>query len=301
MSLKIGNLVELDRDNKTIIFPQLGTEFGTNKMLNGSNFNRIKHLNGSKLIDTKDDYMDSNVQNMFIVQKRQNNDMIYITEKIDGMNVGLYKYNNRFYALNRKGYDVRSKLIQENGDINFLFFIWAYWCSEYVLKQSNSNHNIYEVPNGTRFVFENALLTHTLKYNFKHHSPVFLLAIYQDDKRLNIKNVNQLARYYNMQKPPTLSTHCAINPKLITNQYGKGIAGCKEEMEGCVYVYEIFDKNKKDWRIESTAKYVSNPRMGTEEVSPSKFNDWYDMKRYLKLKRTVLEYWYDSKIDIKGE
>ena len=246
--LKIDNLVELDKDNKTIIFPKLGTEFHSNeKMINGSNFNRFKHLNGSRLIDSKDSYMDTEAQKMFTTKKRQVNDMIYISEKIDGMNAGLYKYNGKFYALNRKGYDVRSNLIDNEGNINLLFF---FWCSDYIANIANrdkSETNIYKVPDGTRFVFENAILTHSLKYNFKGHEPVFLLAVYYGDKKLSMKNVNYLAKKFNLQTPPMLATHLAVNPEIIVEQYGKGIAGCKENMEGIVYLYETFNRDKKEW------------------------------------------------------
>lgn len=294
MTLKIGNIVELDRKNQTIIFPQLGSEFSSEKMINGSNFNRFKHLNGSRLIDSQDSYMNEDTQKMFIEKKRQNNDMIYVTEKIDGMNAGLLKYNGKFYPLNRKGYDVRSGLLYEDGKINFLFFCWAYWCSEYILHQKSLSTNIFEVPNGTRFVFENAILEHSLKYNFKYHEPVFLLAIYNGDKKLNTKDVNYLSKKYNLQRPPMLATHLAVRPEIITEQYGKGIAGCKEPMEGIVYVYEVFDKSNKEWKVESMAKYVSNPIAGTSGEYPNKFNDWFGMKKYLDMKRKVLSYWYDA-------
>lgn len=293
--LKIGNIVELDRDNKTIIFPQLGQDFTTEKMIEGSNFNRFKHLNGSRLIDSKDQYMDTDAQKIFVEKKRKVNDMIYVTEKIDGMNAGLYKYKGNFYALNRKGYDIRSNLLYEDGSINFLFFCWAYWCSEYVLKQKSVKDNIFKVPDETRFVFENALLTHSLKYNFKNHQPVFLLAVYSKDKKMNTKYTNTIAKKYNLQRPPVLATHLSVSPEIIVNQYGKGICGCKEDMEGIVYVYETFDQGIKDYKIESMAKYVSNIKAGTSKEYPNKFNDFYDMKKYLELRKEVLGYWYDTR------
>lgn len=292
--LKINNLVELDKENKIIIFPQLGSEFTKEKMISGSNFNRFKHLNGSRLIDSKDQYMDEQAQKMFKEKKRQVNDMIYISEKIDGMNAGLLKRNGKFYCLNRKGYDVRSNLIEEDGHINFLFFAWAYWCSEYVQKERNARNSIFDLPDETRLVFENALLTHSLKYNFKFHDPVFLLSVYEGEKKLSTKAVNQIARIYNLQRPPMLATHLAVDPTIVINQYGKGLAGCKEDMEGIVYVYEVFDKNKKEWKVESMAKYVSNAKAGTSSEYPNKFNDFADMKKYLDVKRKVLEYWYDD-------
>lgn len=302
--ININGIVELDKENKTIIFPQLGQNFNNEKMINSSNFNRFKHLNGSRLIDSKDQYMDNKAQKMFTEKKRQINDMIYITEKIDGMNAGLLKKNGKFYALNRKGYDVRSNLLYEDGNINFLFFCWAYWCSEYIAKQRKEKHNIFELPDNTRLVFENALLTHSLKYNFKHHDPVFLLAVYIGNEKINIKITNYIAKKYNLQRPPILASHLAINPEIIVNQYGKGLAGCKENMEGCVYVYETYDMNKKDYRIESMAKYVSNIHAGTNNTFPNKFNDFSNMKKYLDVKRKVFDYWYgttEKEINIDNE
>ena len=40
-------------------------------------------------------------------------------------------------------------------------------------------------------------------------------------------------------------------------------------------------------------KYVSNNNIGTTNIFPNKFNDWYRMKHYLDIKKRIIEYWYD--------
>ena len=66
--MNINNLVELDKESKTIIFPLLSKEVPSNKLI-PSNFSSIKHLSGSRLIDEKDSYMSKEGQRKFIEKK----------------------------------------------------------------------------------------------------------------------------------------------------------------------------------------------------------------------------------------
>jgi hypothetical protein len=73
------------------------------------NFGNIKHLTGSRLKDSGDTLMDKVLQPYF-TEKLQfpKRDKLYVTEKIDGANVGVYKKDGILHPVMRKGYDVRT-------------------------------------------------------------------------------------------------------------------------------------------------------------------------------------------------
>lgn len=282
--LNINNLVELDNESGTITFPLLSKEVPNNKLI-PSNFSSIKHLSGSKLIDDKDSYMSKEGQRKFVEKKLNLLDNIIVTEKIDGMNAGLMRLNNEYYSLSRKGYDIRTKILYEDKSINFLFFFWAYYCSEFVQK--------YVLMEGERLVFENAMMIHSLQYDFKKQEPVFLLAVYdKDNKRMNYEDTKDIAYFYDVQLPPVLSERLPLKPEEIMKFYDKSPVGCKGLTEGLVYWYERYNSDTHSCSYDGLAKYVSNTRAGTSKEFPNRFNQWSEMKKYLEIKMKVCDYWY---------
>lgn len=295
--LKIEDLITIE--NKIIKFHYLSKEILKEKLVS-SNFSTIKHLRSSRLTEDKDSYMDKEAQIKFIQKKRGYFDNIVVTEKIDGMNAGIYRKGNEFYPLNRKGYDVRTGIIYSDGTINWLFFFWAYEANKIVRNITRvfdpSYINKVLFPEGYRYVFENTMLTHTLKYNFKKSSPMFLLSIFdKKNNRLTDKEIEFRANELNFQRPPKLSEGIALDPIYIIDSYDrKSLVGCKDDMEGVVYVYERYDAKEKKYKVESTAKFVSNPNMGTQSEFPNKFNDWYEKDKYIDIRNRVSEEWFSS-------
>lgn len=281
--LNINNLVELDKKSRTIIFPLLSKEVPINKLI-PNNFSSIKHLSGSRLIDGKDSYMSKECQRKFVERKLNLLDNVIVTEKIDGMNAGLMRLNNEYYPLSRKGYDVRTKILYEDNSINWLFFFWAYYCSEFVRG--------YVLLDGERLVFENAMMIHSLQYNFKKLQPVFLLAVFdKDNKRKNYEDTKRIAESYEVQTPPILSERLPLKPEEILKFYNKSLVGCKGLMEGLVYWYDRLVEG--DYSFDGLAKYVSNILAGTSKEFPNRFNQWNEMKEYLEIKMKICDYWFD--------
>lgn len=222
------------------------------------NFGHISHLTGSKLIDDEDKLLSLQEQYKYTVCKRNKNDQVIITEKLDGMNAGVIKKNGLLYPLNRKGYD--SRTMEVIPELVLLSQEWAKWVDEhYELYDSLLNE-------GERFVFENCIIQHTLKYKFKC-DPVFLLTKYtSDNKRLNYKTITNIAITNNIQQPPLLNIGIAIPPQQIIEQYPKGVAGVRDRIEGIVYNYE------HNGEFESYAKFVSNEIMGTVDTNLAYYN-----------------------------
>ena len=280
--LNINNLVELDKESRAIVFPLLSKEIPTDKLI-PSNFSSIKHLSGSRLIDDKDSYMSKEGQKKFVEKKLNSLDNVIVTEKIDGMNAGLIRLNGEYYPLSRKGYDIRNKLIYEDNSINWLFFFWSYYCSEFV--------NSFILMEGERLVFENVMMIHSLQYNFKKLQPIFLLAVFdKDNKRKNYEETKRIAESYEAQVPPVLSERLPLKPEEIMKFYDKSLVGCKGLMEGLVYWYDRFIDG--EYFFDGLAKFVSNTRAGTSKEFPNRFNQWDGMKKYLEIKMRICDYWY---------
>lgn len=231
----------------------------THEKLVPKNFGHIGHLSGSKMIDTEDKLLSPTEQNKFTVCKRDKSDVVYITEKIDGMNAGVVKREGYLYPINRKGYDVRTMGVVQT-ELQLLGEEWARWVDDH--------YALYDLIllEGERLVFENSILQHTLRYKFRC-DPVFLLAKYSAaNKRVNYKALTTLAQSCGIQQPPLLNAGIALPPQTIIDQYPKGLVGVQGKMEGVVYIYE------HNGAHESCAKFVSNPLMGTICPKPTSYN-----------------------------
>lgn len=224
------------------------------------NFGRIGHLFGSRMTDAKDELVSKEDQEKFTKKKIHPTDRIIITEKLDGMNAGVVKKDGKLYPINRKGYDSRSMGIMYSG-LKPLGDGWANWVLD--------NYDIYNdiLKEGERLVFENCIMTHTLRYKFTSQ-PVFLLAKYSgDNKRIDYNSLCLLAREYKLTMPPLLNIGNAIDPKEIIRQYPNGLSGSRDGIEGIVYYYEC------NGRHVQCVKFVSNPLIGTKHEAPTEYNE----------------------------
>ena len=282
-------ILEIDREKKTFQFPKLG-ELREGKLI-PCNFGKIKHLKGSRMVDSEEKMMDLEAQKKFTDCKRYPMDFVLVTEKIDGMNAGLLFENGNVFPINRKGYDVRSKLVLDDGNLNILFLSLALWVS-----WAKRKNYIQQLPNGFRQVFENTMMIHSLEYEFRS-SPCYLLAMYDDKgKRIlpnEVVNVGNASPIFSV--PSTLCMGIAVEPEKIVRQFGKGVAGCKENMEGIVYSYLSCRKGGK-MTFESSAKYVSNTKAGTHEKLPSKFNKFPGWQEWVDLMGIVKAFWRNEEI-----
>lgn len=232
------------------------------------NFGHIGHINGSKMINDEDKLLPIDVQKKFIHKKQNKNDIVIVTEKIDGMNAGVVKKDGVLYAVNRKGYLAKNMgLVRE--ELSLLGKCWDTWV--------NLHYDVYNeiLKDGERLVFENCIIQHTLFYKF-YFDPVFLLAKYNaDGTRIPYSELRNIGEQYNLSMPPLLNYGCAIPPELVLSQYPNGLVGSKDKIEGVVYVYE------HNGKFDGSAKYVSNPKVGTPHPIINRFNYWPEQEKFL--------------------
>lgn len=223
------------------------------------NFGHIKHMSGSRLIDTKDSYLDPDMESIFTTALRDRSDQVVISEKIDGMNCGTVKLDGKVYPINRKGYDVRGMGASKKF-LSYLGYTWAKWVSYHYTQLDQI------LAEGERLVFENAILTHTSYYSFKG-SPVFLLAKYNAEGiRVPHAELEKLTSWVGIELPPTINIGLPLSPQIVLDRYCKSIAGSRKGPEGIVYKYE-----HQGTHI-ATAKFVSNTCMSGGPVIPQYLN-----------------------------
>ena len=73
-----------------------------------SNYPSIAHLPGSKLRRSDASAIGEQEVRWLTVQTQRPEDLVVVTEKVDGCNVGVLRRGNSLYPLVRKGYDVRT-------------------------------------------------------------------------------------------------------------------------------------------------------------------------------------------------
>ena len=221
------------------------------------NFGHIGHINGSKMINDEDKLLPIDVQEKFIHKKQNKNDIVIVTEKIDGMNAGVVKKDGVLYAVNRKGYLAKNMgLVRE--ELSLLGKCWDTWV--------NLHYDVYNkiLKDGERLVFENCIIQHTLSYTF--HS---------DGTRVPYSELREIGREYGLVMPPLLNYGCAILPEFVLNQYPNGLVGSRDKIEGIVYVYE------HNGKFDGSAKYVSNNKMDNPCPILNRFNHWPDQENFL--------------------
>lgn len=202
------------------------------------NFGKIHHLFHSEMCSDDDVRVNMEMQTMFTLKKRKFSDVVIVTEKLDGSNMGIVKLNGVLYPINKSGYDCRNMGIRKS-ELQLLGESWATWL--------DVNYDFYDsiIGEGERLVYENCAIQHSLPYKFKKE-PMFLLAKYtSDNKKVSYIELTKFAKQHNIQMPTLLSYGPAIQPELIISQYLSDIKSYRGgSFEGVVYNYEIDDRHE---------------------------------------------------------
>jgi hypothetical protein len=224
------------------------------------NFGNIKHLTGSRLKDSGDTLMEEAIQ-PFFTEKLQfaKRDKLYVTEKVDGANVGVYKKNGKLYPVMRKGYDVRTSEYE---------FLRRF--ADFV--GDNAARFDALLSDDERVCGEWMIKTHSLFYKMPHE-PFVVFDI--------IKGINKPVRPTFSEMAARCMAHGFTTAHLIHEGGAIGVAdalrllgdngfhGCQTAPEGIIYRYE------RDGAFEMSAKFVSNLSVGGDFMSDeSAYNDY---------------------------
>jgi ATP-dependent RNA circularization protein (DNA/RNA ligase family) len=222
------------------------------------NFGNIKHLTGSRMKDSGDTLLDKVLQPIF-VEKLQfpKRDKLFVTEKIDGANVGVLKKNGRLYPVMRKGYDVRSSEWD---------FIRRF--ADFVTDNANRFNEL--LGDGERVCGEWMIKTHSLFYEMPHEPFIVFDIINADAKQSRpcYDEVRERCVKYEFVTSGLVWEGEAISIENALKKLGNGFHGCQSEPEGVVYRYE------RDGSFEMSAKYVSNLDVDGCEMDNDVYSKW---------------------------
>jgi ATP-dependent RNA circularization protein (DNA/RNA ligase family) len=223
------------------------------------NFGNIKHLTGSRLKDSGDTILDEILQPYFS-EKLQfpKRDKLYVTEKIDGANVGVYKKNGKLYPVQRKGYDVRTSE-------------WEFLRRFANFVKDNTARFDGLLADGERICGEWMIKTHSLFYEMPHEPFVVFDIIRGIEKpvRPSYAEIIKRCKDYGFIAANLIHEGEAISVKEALRLLGGGSHGCTTSPEGIVYRYE------RDGTFEMSAKYVSNLSVGGDYMNDENaYNKW---------------------------
>lgn len=211
------------------------------KPLKIKNYGSIPHLSNSKL-----GYSDSHIgigQELILTQKtRDKHDLVIVTEKYDGSNVGIAKVNNKIYALTRSGYEAKTSKYKLHHDFN-----------DYVYKYERIFNDI--LTNGERLVGEWLGTPHGIKYDIKLQDPIIFFDYFNDKNERHIFNelCSLSSLYYVINTPRVLhqGSSKSVNELIpILNKKTKPLNPIKDLPEGMVYRVERLGK------VDFLAKWV---------------------------------------------
>lgn len=236
-------------------------------------YGEISHLPGSKMIDQEDKLLGNNEISYLTVKRRDvKTDIVIITEKVDGCNVGVLKRNGKLYPIQKKGYDVRTNK-----------FEWIRGFSFYVECNQDRFYNMLD--EGERACGEWMIKTHTLGYKLPSE-PFILFDIIKGEgdkqKRAKYFELVKRSREFQFTNPGLVHIGESMPPKYAISIMGKGYHGCLDTPEGVVYRYENLEKG-----FIFSGKFVDNQKLGKEEFFLG--NDEY---AYNKLKSKYSSYLY---------
>jgi len=224
------------------------------------NFGNIKHLTGSRLKDSGDSLMEKNLQPFFTEAIQfPKRDKLYVTEKVDGANVGVYKKDGVLYPVMRKGYDVRTSE-------------WMFMRRFADFVAGNIARFDALLADGERVCGEWMIKTHSLFYKMPHE-PFVVFDIIQgaEDKpvKLGFADIMAACKRHGFTHAGLVWEKGAISVIDALRLLGWGFHGCQTVPEGIVYRYE------RDGTFLMSAKFVSNLNVGGDYMNVADaYNEW---------------------------
>ena len=226
-------------------------------------FPSVQHLPGSKMIDDKDKLLGAEQVSWLTKKRRRNNDLVIITEKVDGMNGSVLRKDGCLYPLIRKGYDCRTNPY--------------HWINDFAnFVQQNEQRFMSLLKDGERICGEWMIKTHTLSYKLPHE-PFIAFDIICGSERVPYFNFRERADKSGFITAGLVHAGEAMPADMALSLLGGGYHGVIGAPEGLVYRYE--DSLS---RFICSGKFVSNPLLGNVELfraNEDLFNKWKRYKR----------------------
>ena len=207
-----------------------------NKIID-KNYGSIPHLSTSKLTQQADKKIHIGQEEILTKKTRDWKDLIIVTEKIDGSNVGVIKKDNKTFCITRKGYEAITSpfeqhvLFEKYVTMNYEKFQW--------------------LPEGWRIAGEWCIMAHGTLYDITDESPFVAFDIFNsDNERIVYLEFIKLCVIHNIATVPLLHIGQPISIKNAIKLMGAGHYGKPDKPEGFVYRIE------REGKVDFLAKWV---------------------------------------------
>lgn len=212
-----------------------------------SNYPIIQHLPGSKMRDTSDKSIGAQEVEWLTIRARSPKDVVVVTEKVDGCNVGVIRQGDTLTPIIRKGYDVRTNQ-----------FDWIRDFAEFMEK--NRKRFLHLLTDGERVCGEWMIKTHTIHYDMPHE-PFICFDLIKGSERTPYMGTRKRLSEVGFVSAGLVHCGTAIPTQEAIGKLGKGFHGAIDAPEGVVYRYESAEHG---WLF--SAKFVSNPLVGDQAL-----------------------------------
>lgn len=192
------------------------------KPIGRKNYGSIPHLPGSRM--GPGDHSCHNGQQRIATQKaRDKHDVIIVTEKVDGSNVGIARVGDDIFALGRSGYLAQSSKHEQHQ-------LFSYW-----VRQQEDRWRAVLEP-GERLIGEWLAQAHGTRYSLPQ-GPFVAFDLMKGDKRMPFKQIHDRCLVSEVPMPKLLHIGSPISVEEAMELHGEGDHGC-DEPEGAVWRVE---------------------------------------------------------------
>ena len=198
------------------------------KPLGRKNYGSIGHLPCSRM-GPSDHHCDPGQQRIATERARDKHDVIIVTEKLDGSNVGIVRIGDAIHALGRAGYLAQSSKYEQHQ----LFAAWV---------REREGHWRDMLSDGERLVGEWMAQAHGCRYSLPW-GPFAAFDLMVDDQRLPFGELVKRCATYDVPMPKVLHIGSPLSVEAAMALHGNGDHGCLDEPEGAV------------WRVERKGEY----------------------------------------------
>jgi hypothetical protein len=195
------------------------------KPLNRKNYGSIGHLPSSRM-GPSDHHVHEGQQRICTVKARDKHDLIIVTEKVDGSNVGIARVGDTIHALGRAGYLAQSSKYEQHQ-------LFAYWVRQ------DEQKWLKMLQPGERLVGEWLAQAHGSRYSLPH-GPFVPFDLMVDEKRFDYDSfLERLNLVDDLVPPKLLHVGGPISVEEAMKWHAEGNHGLfGDEPEGIVYRVE---------------------------------------------------------------
>lgn len=221
------------------------------------NYGSIPHLSTSKLTQQADKKITIGQEEILTKKARDWKDLIIVTEKLDGSNVGVIKKNGKLIPITRSGYSTYTSQYDQHK-----------YFYDYILFDQIEKFN--DLPEGYRICGEWMIQSHGTKYDITNEEWFVAFDMFDDqNNRITYINFLKFCLRHQIQTVPLLHIGQPIKIDNAIKLLGDGHYGKCEKPEGVVYRVE------REGKVDFLAKWVRADKEDGKYMKDVIWNEGY--------------------------